>query len=55
MKNLKKLDDKDVVFLDQPWTKEEREKFSAFLKTRKTNAALKKTRRAVRQRKKKTT
>ena len=29
------LDDKDVVFVDEPWTEEERTKFSAFLKARK--------------------
>ena len=28
------LDDKDIVFIDEPWTEEERAKFSAFLKRR---------------------
>ena len=29
------LDDKDIMFIDEPWTEEERKKFSAFLKARK--------------------
>ena len=31
----KKLDDLELVFIDEPWTKEERKSFSAFLKARK--------------------
>jgi hypothetical protein len=33
--NIKKLDEKDVVFIDQPWSDEERKQFSAFLQKRK--------------------
>ncbi len=33
--NLKKLDEKDVVFIDQPWTDEDRKLFTAFLQKRK--------------------
>ena len=39
--NLKKLDDKDVVFIDQPWTDEERKEFSDFLRNRKTKTGKK--------------
>ena len=33
--NLKKLDEIDMVVIDQPWTDEERIEFSAFLRKRK--------------------
>ncbi len=35
MSKTKNLDDKDVIFIDQPWSQEERKQFSLFLKTRK--------------------
>ena len=35
MKKKVNLDDKDVVFIDKPWTEEERKNFSAYLKARK--------------------
>ncbi len=35
MSKRKNLDDKDVVFVNEPWTEEERSKFSAFLKAQK--------------------
>ena len=38
------LDDVDVEFVDEPWTEEERKKFSAYLRSRK---ALTQTRRQV--------
>ncbi len=34
--NLKKLDDKDVVFLDEPWTNEELAQFREMLKKNKS-------------------
>ena len=33
--NLKKLDEKDIVFIDQPFTDEEQKQFSEFLRNRK--------------------
>jgi hypothetical protein len=33
--DFKKLDDEEVIFLNEPWTPEERKEFSAFLKARK--------------------
>ncbi len=35
MNKHKKLDDKEVVFINQSWTEEERKKFSEFLKNKK--------------------
>jgi hypothetical protein len=35
MVNPKKIDEKDVVVLNQPWTAEEKELFSDYLKSRK--------------------
>jgi len=35
MKKFNKLEDKEVVFINQSWTEEERKKFSEFLKDRK--------------------
>jgi len=39
--NIKKLDEKDVIFIDQPWTDEDRMQFSAFLKKRKIKTEIK--------------
>jgi len=36
----KKIDDKDLVFINQQWTEEEKKSFSDFLKTRKNRKAL---------------
>jgi hypothetical protein len=33
--DFKKLDDEEVIFVNEPWTPEERAAFSAFLKTEK--------------------
>jgi len=33
--NIRKLDERDVVFLDEPWTSAEKEKFSELLKKKK--------------------
>ena len=33
--DIKKLDEIDVVFVDEPWTEEDRKQFSAFLQKRK--------------------
>ena len=35
MKNISKLDDEDVVFINRPWTDKEKKEFSDFLKKRK--------------------
>jgi hypothetical protein len=35
MVNLKKIDEKEVVVLNQPWTAEEKELFSDYLRSRK--------------------
>jgi hypothetical protein len=37
--NIKKLDEIDVVFIDEPWTDEDRKQFSAFLQKRKMKKA----------------
>ncbi len=37
MVNPKKIDEKDVVVLNQPWTAEEKELFSDYLRSRKKN------------------
>ncbi len=50
--NIKRLDDKEVVFFDQPWTQEEREKFSAMLKAQKKKQEMKKARRSANRKKK---
>ncbi|MEO8210516.1 MAG: hypothetical protein ABI840_08135 [bacterium] len=42
MNKIKKLDDKDIVFINEQWSDEERKKFSEFLKTKKKNKSLKK-------------
>lgn len=39
MANHKKLDDKDVVFVNRPWTDKEKKEFSAFLKGRKEKSS----------------
>jgi len=33
--NIKKLDEKDIAFIDQPWSEEDTKQFSAFLQKRK--------------------
>ncbi len=35
MKNIKQLEEEDLVFIDQPWTEQEKREFSEFLKSRK--------------------
>ncbi|MDQ3021444.1 MAG: hypothetical protein M3R36_12875 [Bacteroidota bacterium] len=42
MNRIKKLDDKDIVFINEQWSDEERKKFSEFLKSKKKNKSLKK-------------
>jgi hypothetical protein len=39
--NIKKLDDKEVVFIDQPWTSQEKELFSELLRKRKEKKSAK--------------
>lgn len=39
--NIKKLDDKDIVFLDKPWTSEDLELFRKILKIKKNKAIAK--------------
>lgn len=38
--NIKKLDDKDVVFIDQQWTSEERELLSELLRKKKEKGVI---------------
>ena len=38
----KKLDDLDLVFINEPWTEEERKSFSAYLKAKKLQLKTKK-------------
>ncbi len=40
MVNIKKIDEKDFVFINRPVTKKEDEAFSAFLKDRKKKKAI---------------
>ena len=49
----KNLDDLELVFLDEPWTDEERKKFSAYLKARKLHSPAKQRGRLLTKRKKK--
>ena len=41
MINIKKIDEKDFVFVNEPLSKEEEKEFSEFLKSRKTKAPAK--------------
>jgi hypothetical protein len=42
MAEIKKIDEKDLVFINQKWTEEEKKSFSDYLKTRKKERAVKK-------------
>ena len=52
MANFKKLDDRDIVFVNKPLTPKEEKEFSDFLKTRKTTLKVKQSNRTANRTKK---